>query len=400
VLNPSRDRNENQAHQALLPLIKQEADRHGVLSFARFMELALYTPDLGFYQRSETVIGCSGDFFTSVSVGRLFGELLACQFAAWFGKIPLKKPVIVECGAHDGQLANDILNGLDSKWPKVFNAVEYSIVEPSETRRNWQQTTLKNHLNKIRWFHSWTELSSFCDSSGHPLTGVVFSNELLDAMPVHRLQWNRYSREWRELGVTCRGDGLEFKQMPLSDEVLRYGDTMNELLPGDDETLLWPRIPKPLLDALPDGFITEICPNALDWWRNAADTLDTGWLVAADYGLLAEEFFMPQRANGTLRAYRDHKFAENVLADPGEQDLTASVNFSAVERAGELAGLQTEGLESQSKVLTKIMAELWPQETAPLAREQIRQFQTLTHPDHLGRAFKVLVQSRNITGEH
>jgi SAM-dependent MidA family methyltransferase len=399
VLNPSRDRNENQAHQALLPLIKQEADRHGVLSFARFMELALYTPGLGFYQRSGTVIGRSGDFFTSVSVGRLFGDLIACQFASWFGKIPLKKPVIVECGAHDGQLANDILNGLESKWPRVLNAVEYWIVEPSETRRNWQQTTLKIHLDKIRWFHSWTELSSFCDSAGHPLTGIVFSNELLDAMPVHRLQWDRSSREWQELGVTCGGDGLGFELMPLSSEVRHCSATEKDIWPDANEPLLWPRIPEPLLDALPDGFITEICPDALDWWRSAAKTLETGWLITADYGLVAEEFFMPQRANGTLRAYRDHKLAEDLLADPGKQDITASVNFSAVERAGELAGLKTELLESQSKFLTTIMAELWPQETAPFTREQIRQFQTLTHPDHLGRAFKVLVQSCNVTEE-
>jgi len=364
VLNPSTDRNENQAHQALLPIIKQEADRHGVLSFARFMELALYAPGLGFYQRSEKVIGRSGDFFTSVSVGRLFGELLACQFAAWIEKIPFKNPVIVETGAHGGQLAFDILSGIRATAPSVFEMIEYWIVEPSETRRNWQRNTLKNCMDRVRWFHSWTDLSSFCDNAGRPLEGIIFANELLDSMPVHRLQWNKSSGEWSELGVALHGENLRSHQLPLSAEVRAFGETVKNLKPNDEDVLLWPQIPKPLLGALPDGFVTEVCPAALDWWRTAAKALNCGWLMTLDYGLTAEEFFTPQRADGTLRAYREHRIANDILANPGEQDITAHVNFSAVATAGESAGLHTESLESQSKFLTRIIADLWPHHTS------------------------------------
>lgn len=400
MLSPSTDRNESKAHQALSLLIKQEADRYGVLSFARFMELALYTPGLGFYERSEKVIGRCGDFFTSVSVGQLFGELLACQFSDWIEKNAFKKPAIVESGAHDGQLAKDVLVGLESTAESVFSELEYWIVEPSDTRKAWQHETLKNYAEKVRWVHSWTELSSFRDSEGHPLEGVLFCNELLDAMPVHRLQWSKASNEWQELGVTCGGGGLQLHQMPFSEEIRRFGETTEWLTQNGDALLFWPGIPKPLLDALPDGFVTDVCPAALKWWQTAAKALNRGWLLTLDYGLFAEEFFTPRRAEGTVRGYQNHRFTDDVLATPGGQDITASVNFSAIERAGVSAGLKTGQLESQSRFLTKIASDLWSQKKSPFSPEQIRQFQTLTHPNHMGRAFKVLVQSRNISSEH
>jgi len=396
VLNPSTDRNDAEAHQALTPLIKQEADRHGILTFARFMELALYTPGLGYYERSEKVIGQSGDFFTSVSVGQVFGELLACQFADWLENSPAQQPVIIECAAHNGQLALDILDSLYSNHRPHFDRIEYWIVENSEVRRHWQNALLSRFSGKVRWFHSWTDLSSFQHNQRRTTDGVLFSNELLDSLPFHRLQWNGKSGVWTELGVRPGANGLEFAAMPLSVEVRDYAESVRQTVSEGEEQLLWPNIPDALLEILPDGFMTEVCPAAVAWWTEAAEVLGNGRLVGIDYGLRADEFFRPERVNGTARAFRGHKFISDLLANPGEQDITASVNFSIIQRTGELAGLKTERLDSQSRFFTRIVSETLKDQTAFFTSRRKSAFHTLTHPNHLGRAFTVLVQSKTL----
>jgi len=153
-------------------------------------------------------------------------------------------------------------------------------------------------------------------------------------------------------------------------------------------------LPVELLARLPDGFTTECCPQAVAWWTQAASRLGTGRLLTFDYGLRGDEFVTPERAKGTLRAYRAHRLSPDVLADPGAQDLTAHVNFTALQAAGEAAGLSTEGLWSQGAFLTHLVqADLATSAISTPA--QVRQFQTLTHPDHLGLRFKVLVQARS-----
>jgi SAM-dependent MidA family methyltransferase len=147
---------------------------------------------------------------------------------------------------------------------------------------------------------------------------------------------------------------------------------------------------KPLEPYLPDQFTVEFSPAAEAWWRLAAEKLNHGLMVAFDYGDEATGLWSPARAQGTLRAYKNHKLVNDILADPGEQDITASVNFTRIQRAGEAAGLKSAPLQTQSQFLTKIAAEFF---TNPAANE-VRQFQTLTHPEHLGRSFKVLVQRR------
>jgi len=147
---------------------------------------------------------------------------------------------------------------------------------------------------------------------------------------------------------------------------------------------------------LSDGFTTEVSPAAATWWRQAASCLERGRLLTFDYGLAADDFFLPQRANGTLRAYHRHQLSTDVLENVGEQDLTAHVNFTALQSAGEYVGLKTEGLQSQTEFLTRIAGQAWKPEAGfgQWTPERTRQFQTLTHPDLLGRPFKVLIQSR------
>ncbi len=346
----------------------------GAMPFVRFMELALYCPNLGYYEAKRDTVGRRGDFYTSVSVGSLFGELLAFQFAAWFEefKAPDGRLKIFEAGAHDGQLARNILTWLQSNRPGLFEKIEYCILEPSADRREWQRDTLKCFAGKIRW------LPGFDTSATLSVAGIIFSNELLDAFPVRRLGWDANRSKWFEWGVAVDGERFVWTRMELA---------VNDVpLAGVEPSLL---------EVLPDNFTTEISPMAATWWRLAAGSLARGKLVTADYGLDAEEFFVPARANGTLRAFYRHHFADDLLANVGEQDLTAHVNFSEILKAGEDTGLASEFYSTQSKFLTHILEKTLKDKTfGEWTPAHGRQFQTLTHPEHLGRAFRVLVQSR------
>lgn len=368
---------------------------NGVLTFARFMELALYCPVYGFYEKETDSVGRDGDFYTSVSTGTLFGELLAFQFAGWLEEIggrkaesrkqkadggrQLSPPVtrhlplcIVEAGAHDGKLAKDILNCLRDQRPKLFRQIEYIIIEPSARRQEWQRETLKEFPN-VRWK---SELETQNSKSGTHLNGVIFSNELLDAMPVHRLGWDSKMKTWFEWGVALDGDKFVWVKMQTPET--------------KPQTLHFA-----LLAVLPDGYTIEISPAAENWWRDAAQALAHGKLLTIDYGFTGPELFSPSRTEGTLRSYRAHRHAENILADPGQQDITAHVNFAAIQAAGEAAGLKTNALISQPQFLTHIVEQISKTDSAFVwTPSHARQFQTLTHPDHLGRAFRVLVQSK------
>lgn len=344
----------------------------------RFMELALYCPESGYYDRLKNRIGRNGDYFTSASVGGLFGQLLAFQFSRWLAEAGLEKGRLLEAGAHNGRLASDILGWMKSSRSALFETVEYWILEPSRQRRRWQESTLEAFAGRVRWFDSWEAIPK----TG--LQGVIFSNELLDAMPVHRLGWDATRKVWFEWGVGLEGDRFVWTRLSIphdSDSALR---TANLTLPPE------------LLAVLPDGFTTEICPAAVEWWRQAAMCLKQGRLLAFDYGLTREQFLVPQRAQGTLRAYHQHRSSGDLLANMGEQDLTSQVNFTALQEAGEAAGLKTEGLCCQSDFLTRITLETrnTGSDFGTWTPDLLREFQTLTHPEHLGRSFKVLVQTR------
>jgi SAM-dependent MidA family methyltransferase len=361
-----------------IELIREEIKKSDVLTFARFMELALYCPETGYYEKKKDNIGRRGDFYTSVISGNLFGELLAFQFAEWLEELktnpssvtrhpPLR---IVEAGSHNGKLAKDILNWLQSNRPKLFEQIEYCIVEPSARRTEWQRETLKTFPN-VRWFNS--QLSTI----NPQLRGVIFSNELLDAFPVHRFGWDAKNKKWFKWGVIIDGEKFIWTKIRNSEFGIRNSE---------------------LEAILPDNYTVETSPAAENWWRNAANILQRGKLLTIDYGLTAGEQFSPARTNGTLRAYFRHHIAHDILANAGEQDLTAHVNFSAIQKTGEEAGLNTEFFSTQTKFLTQILENFLKDKTfGEWNSSHARQFQTLTHPEHLGRAFRVLIQSRRST---
>ena len=378
--------------------IRREIAEHGILSFARFMELALYCLNSGYYETKKDNPGRHGDFFTSVSVGELFGQLLAFQFSEWLEAIISSRvtrrssPCLVEAGAHDGRLANDILTWLQARRPKLFAQIEYGIVEPSRRRQAWQRETLKDFAPRVRWFDNLPALCPPAPDAERPtpkMQGVIFSNELLDAMPVHRFGWDAGRKRWFEWGVALAGDQFVWAR---SSEFENPPSSIGQLLARRNgaETA-----PSALLEVLPDGYTIETCPAAEDWWRQAAGVLGRGKLLTLDYGLTSDELFSPARTRGTLRAHFRHHAADDVLAHPGEQDLTAHVNFSAIQAAGEACGLKSETLSTQAQFLTHIAERVFrnPESFGEWGAAQNRQFQTLTHPEHLGRAFRVLVQS-------
>lgn len=358
----------------LAQIIREEIAEQGPIPFSRFMEQALYCPDCGYYEKEEDSVGRGGDFYTSVSVGALFGELLAFQFADWYAPNATRHPSLqlVEAGAHRGQLAHDVLNWLKHQRPGVFERTEYFILEPSSRRREWQRKTLSDFAAKVRWPDSFPD-----DASRFT---ICFSNELLDALPVRRFGWNATKRVWFEWGVGIEGDRFIWTRL-------------NVEVPS---SVLHLRSSPELLDVLPDGYTLETSLAAAQWWSNAARLLPHGKLLTFDYGFGADEIISPERPNGTLRAYRQHKQAPDILADPGQQDITAHVNFARIEQAGLTDGLITELFETQGRFLTRLAAEAWKPEAEFGAWDQkrTRQFQTLTHPEHLGRSFRVLIQSR------
>jgi SAM-dependent MidA family methyltransferase len=350
----------------------------GAVSFARFMELALYHPEHGYYERPGQRLGRAGDYYTNVSVGRLFGELLAFQFARWSAELRAEPLQLVEAGAHDGRLAADILEWLRGQRPGLFAQTEYWILEPSANRRAWQAETLAGCAGVVRWGSGWQAFPP------GKVKGIIFANELLDALPVHRLGWDAEQRRWFEWAVTVESDRFVWARLPWSG-------------PATAPTACTAHFPSAAALAwLPDGFTTEISPAAASWWQAAARALAAGRLMTLDYGLDARQFFSPDRADGTLRAYRRHHFASDLLAHPGEQDLTAEVDFTVIQAAGEALGLRTEGRLTQERWLTQIARQTWaaPEQFPQWTPARLRQFQTLTHPEHLGRAFEVLIQVR------
>jgi SAM-dependent MidA family methyltransferase len=394
----------------LVQKIREELAKHGPIPFARFMELALYCPDYGFYETEGDKVGRGGDFYTSVSVGPLFGELLAFQFATWFASVrpERRSPAqpspaapttlqLIEAGAHDGQLAADILHWLQRQRPDLFARTEYCLLEPSARRRQWQQQTLAGFAPHVRWLGDLAELGP-ADNATH--LRILFSNELLDAFPVRRFGWDAANRTWFEWGVTAEGDrfvwtrlapvGQAFQPAGAPDFPVRCSAQAD-----DPVASALPTAPE-LLAVLPDGYTLELSPAAEQWWSNAAHALGHGKLVTFDYGFEAPEFLSPGRTRGTLRAYRRHQRVDDVLADPGQQDITAHVNFTRIEQAGLAAGWTTDTLEAQGRYLTRLAAEAWKPEAdfGAWDARRTRQFQTLTHPHHLGQSFRVLIQSR------
>ncbi len=357
-------------------ILARRMAEEGPMPFSRFMEEALYHPDHGYYRR-EGRIGRGGDFLTSVSVGDLFGLLLCERLAGWTRERRWSPVRWVEAGAHDGRLACDILDHCRAAHGDLYSRLRYEIVEPDPAFRARQAERLSDHAPRVAW------RSSLGSLPPGGLEGILFSNELLDALPVERLRWDRARGRWIRCGVGWEGGRFQWRRMEALDP--RSG-LLGSLA----------AVPSECLERLRDGFATERGRRARDWWKSAARRLGRGLLATVDYGLPTLEFLMPHRAEGTLRAYRGHRVSGDLLDSPGEQDLTSHVDFSELSAAGEEEGLRTRDLVLQERFLSRALEEGVRRGAAGewMTPRRMRQWGTLAHPEGFGRSFRVLVQER------
>jgi SAM-dependent MidA family methyltransferase len=354
----------DEGNSELIQIIRDGIRARGPAPFAWFMEQALYHPQHGYYGSGQCEIGRHGDYFTSVSVGPLFGTLMAGQFAEIWEK--LARPdnfVIVEQGAHRGEFATDVLEALRAMHSDFFSVVRYRIVEPFPALRERQQGVLRPFEQKVEWAASLEEMDGFC--------GVHFSNELLDAMPVHLLiaAGNEEERRWHERLVERTSCGFTFVDRPVSD--LRLLERLARIPPA------------------PRGeYETEVNLAVLDWVETVARKLHRGLILAADYGLSRPEYYAAKRRTGTLQCYADHRVLPSLLEQVGKSDLTTHVEWTSVAERAEEAGLRVAGFTDQHHFLTGLLST--HPELASAGAEKSRALQTLIHPEFLGVKFQFL----------
>ncbi len=348
-----------------LPQLLREtlaATPSGRLPFAQVMDLALYHPEHGYYGAGPRKIGRKGDFFTSVSIGPLFGKLLAMRaLQEWQALGEPADFTIIEQGAHDGQLAEDVLSALGG------HPIRYLIVEPNPKYRAVQATRLGD---QVQWVESLAALEN------GPKHGFFLCNELPDAFPIHLVRWN--GERWEELFVETDGtEALRF--IPGECSCTELSDEMKHL-PWDLET----------------GHTLEINLAMLTWIRALAQAAFRGAIFIADYGLDAEEFFADSRADGTIRRYHRHQMDGKVLTDLGECDLTTHINFTRLIDEAVRHGLAQREYDLQGRLLGR-MAMSWIQslEGSPPDAATMRQFNSLTHPALMGRSFRCLILEKS-----
>ncbi len=352
---------------ALEEIMRAEIAAAGPMRFDRFMEQALYHPEHGYYA-GPRVIGRGGDFVTSVSIGPLFGRMLARQAAQMAELLGEPEFWIVEQGAHDGRLARDILEAANG-MPELRDRLRYLIVEPSERLRAAQETLLKRFGAQVSWIRRVDE------GTGPKPSGLFLSNELLDAFPVRLIE--HQASDWIERCVGLGSGG----------ELAWCGRKPDAELQAAVEAIPVPKA---------EGYCTEIRLAARDWMRGVGRFLRRGYVVTIDYGFPASAYYAPFRRDGTLTCYRGHRRGDEVLRDPGEQDITAHVDFTALVRAGEGVVLTPLALVDQGHFLVGILqgAVANPGDGGVSAADAAA-LKTLTHPEHFGTRFQVLVQARD-----
>jgi SAM-dependent MidA family methyltransferase len=335
----------------------------GWLGFAPYMELALYAPQLGYYCGGSSKFGTAGDFVTAPEISPLFGQLIARQIAETLQQCGGE---ILELGAGTGRLAVQVLQALD----RLGFSVAYSILELSSELRERQQTSLQGAglASRVSWL----------DTLPEKFTGVIFGNEVLDALPVHLVHWTHAGP--MERGVVWRDEQFAWFDRPVADPAL---------------------LAKARSLALPAGYLSEISLAGPALVRELAARLETGMLLFMDYGFGQREYYHPQRHMGTLRAHYRHHALDDPFYFPGLCDLTAHVDFTAVATAGLDVGLQLLGYVSQAQFLisaglTGLLSET-PAEDAANYLPRSAAVQKLVSPAEMGELFKVMALGQGVS---
>ncbi|MDE5083293.1 MAG: class I SAM-dependent methyltransferase, partial [Trichodesmium sp. St18_bin1] len=352
------------------------------ITFAEYMDLVLYHPQHGYYATHPVNIGKQGDFLTSPHWGGYFGELLAEQFLEMWHI--LQRPnnfTMVEMGAGQGILAEQILGYLKQKHLDFFQTIEYLIVEKSEVLKAQQKQRLKSY--QVRW-SDWDEI--YYSS----ITGCLFSNELVDAFPVHKFIIKNL--EIREIYVTSdsQGNFVEITDQISTPEIAEYFKLV------DIDLFSFADI---------EGYQSEVNLQALDWVKVVSDKLLKGYVLTIDYGYQAARYYNPVRREGTLQCYYQHHRNNDPYWNVGRQDITAHVDFTALEKQGNLSELETLGFTQQGLFLMALglgdrLNELsnnqgFSVEEVFRRREALH---SLIDPMGLGN-FGVLVQSKSLSEE-
>jgi SAM-dependent MidA family methyltransferase len=344
------------------------------------MELALYDPEAGYYARAAQRSGRAGDFFTSVDVGPLFGELLAKQILEMARLLEARAPSpeprfdLVEAGAGNGRLSADMLRAIRRQDAVVYDSLRLHLVEASAAARAAQRDTLGEVAEK---------LAASAADLPHAFEGVLIANELLDALPVHQ--------------VVMRAEGL--REVYVGARRLETGDWRLVTTEGPLSTPELARYLDRLNIALEPGWRAEINLGAVEWMRSAARRLRRGFLIVIDYGHAAQELYSPAHSAGTLTTFASHLMAGGErpagvpawLEEPGDRDITAHVDFSSVQAAATGEGLTTLGFLDQTYFLMGLAADI---DVADLKTRLA--LKTLLLPGGLGSSHKVLILGKGV----
>ncbi|MEG4112888.1 MULTISPECIES: class I SAM-dependent methyltransferase [unclassified Microcoleus] len=383
----------NDSNSDLCALIREviAASPQQRITFAEYMNLALYHPQHGYYNSDRQSIGKQGDFITSSHWGADFAEVLAQQFVEMWEILDRPQNfVILEMGAGRGTFAKNVLQYLQIQYPDFFHILEYIIIELSPVLQAEQRQMLAD-IKCVKWC-KWEEIVN------NSIVGCFFSNELVDALPVH--QFILEEGQVREIYVAAENPKNEQEEINFVEVVgevstPKIADYLD--LVGIDLSA----------SGYGNGYRSEVNLAALDWMSTVAQKLQRGYLLTIDYGYPAHRYYNPRRREGTLQCYYRHRYHNNPYINVGRQDLTAHVNFTALERQGELCGLDTVGFTQQALFLMALGlgdriaslstndAEVLDVATFLRRREALHQ---LIDPMGLG-GFGVLVQSKGLREE-
>jgi SAM-dependent MidA family methyltransferase len=354
-----------QHSERLLNRIVARIGRDGPISFAQYMEMALYEPGLGYYSAGLHKFGPQGDFVTAPELGEVFGACLARQVKEIAGE--LGECNILEIGAGSGKLAAQLMTELESAKGRLT----YSILETSADLREVQRRTIEENLvdesRKVNWLEQ---------PPAEPWQGIILANEVVDALPVERFVIA--GDEIRQECVTVDNGKLELTDVPapaeLAEEVRKLGP-------------------------LPDGYRSEIRLQLTSWLQAVTENLQRGVAIFIDYGYPRNEFYIPERLDGTLIAHYRHRAHGDVLRLPGLQDITAFVDFSALAAAGQSAGLELLGYTSQALFLMSSgLDAVVHQRLSGDAGDDMSlnsQVKQLVLPDLMGEKFQVMAFGRD-----
>ncbi len=374
----------NNSNENLCEIIHQRISKSPKkqITFAEYMDLVLYHPQHGYYATHPVNIGKQGDFLTSPHWGSDFGELLAEQFLQMWHLF--QRPnnfTLVEMGAGKGILAEQTLGYIQQTHLDFFQTIEYLIIEKSEVLKAEQKQRLQSY--QVHW-SDWDKISH------NSITGCFFSNELVDAFPVHKFRIE--AQEIREIYVTSDSQGkfVEITDKISTPEIAEYFKLV------DIDLLSFPNV---------EGYQSEVNLQALDWIKILSDKLLKGYVLTIDYGYQAVRYYNPVRREGTLQCYYQHHRNNDPYWNIGRQDITAHVDFTVLEKQGNLSGLETLGFTQQGLFLMALglgdrLNEL--SNNQGFSIEEVFRRREILHslidPMGLGN-FGVLVQSKGLTEE-